>query len=303
MGNATFSRSSWADHAANTATQTRSQIFTSSSIKSHLDPKNIKTRESRDSVANPNSTAIILAVDVTGSMGMIAEDLVKNGLGRVMGQIIERHTVSNPHFLTMAIGDMWFDEAPLQVTQFEADLRVAKQLSELYLEGNGGGNGIESYNAPWYFAATRTNIDCWEKRRRKGYLFTIGDEGLPRELESCHISGFIGGSAEADIPSETVLTMAEETYEVFHVIIEEGSHARHDLAGVKRSWSMLGERVLSLSDYTKLPETIIAAIEINEGRDRNDVVSEWDKSTALTVANATQSVTGVPASSQGVTLF
>ena len=80
--------------------------------------------------------------------------------------------------MAMAIGDAECDRAPLQVTQFEADIRLADQLRELWIEGGGGGNRGESYHLPWAFAAMRTSTDCFERRGRKGYLFTIGDEPI-----------------------------------------------------------------------------------------------------------------------------
>lgn len=44
------------------------EIYSSSKIKEEYDPLKIEVRESKDSDLNPNSNAIIIALDVTGSM-------------------------------------------------------------------------------------------------------------------------------------------------------------------------------------------------------------------------------------------
>ena len=71
--------------------------------------------------------------DVTGSMGMIADALARKGLGTMVEEILARKPVSDPHIMCMGIGDVLYDRAPLQVTQFEADIRIAEQLEKLWL--------------------------------------------------------------------------------------------------------------------------------------------------------------------------
>jgi len=65
-------------------------------------------------------------------------------------------------------------------------------------------------------------------------------------------------------------------YDVFHIIIEEGDHARHHLARVQNSWKeLLGQHVLSLKDHKKLAETVVSTIEVVEGRDAKQVTAKW----------------------------
>ena len=125
-----------------------------------MDPSKITLRESCDSVDNPNSVPIILGLDVTGSMGRYAELIAKKYLPDLMTAIIERSPVADPHLMFMGIGDARMnDSAPLQVSQFEADIRILESLREIYLEGGGGGNSNESYDLAWYFGANKTKID------------------------------------------------------------------------------------------------------------------------------------------------
>jgi len=287
MGSTRWSSDDWTDYSSTAKTKTRDEIFTSRSLKSHLDPKTIKVRESRDSDLNPNSKAIILAFDVTGSMGHIPEYFVKEGLGKAMTDIFNRKSVVDPHVMAMAIGDVEYDEAPLQVGQFEADLRIAQQLSDFWLESGGGGNNYESYILAWYFAAMKTSIDCFEKRKKKGYLFTIGDEELTPVLSKANIERFVGDKPQSDLTAGELFKMVSTYYHIFHIVVEQGSHASAELDSVLKSWrTVLGQQVLRLSDYTKLSEVIISAIEVNEGRDKKEVIGTWDKSTAVIVGNA-----------------
>ena len=256
----------------------RKQVFSQSSINKLFDPKGVMLRESRDSEANPNSTAIILGIDVTGSMGMIAEALAVDGLGKLVEGLLTRLPITDPHMMVMAIGDAFCDRAPLQVSQFEADIRIAEQLKSLWLEGGGGGNAFESYDIPWYFAGRRTAIDCFEKRGKKGYLFTAGDEPPPPNgINANYLNNIFGGGEQQGYTSQELLEMAQEKYNVFHVIVEQGSYARTRPVEVKRAWTeLLGKKTIMLSDYNYMSEVILSVIEVNEGKDPEEVINSWE---------------------------
>ena len=287
MGTARWNPADWAAYAGSTHGRSTSSIFARRAIAPGLDPRGLVLRESRDSDLNPASNAIICALDVTGSMGMIADALARHGLGTLVEEILRRKPVSDPHVMCMGVGDSYCDQAPLQVTQFEADIRIAQQLQELWLEKGGGGNAFESYNLPWYFAAMHTAIDCFEKRGRKGYLFTVGDEEPPPSLLRDHVRRVTGDDVERNLAARDLLAMAGRMYHVFHVVVEEGSHAQVALPQVMDRWTaLLGQRVLRLADHTKLAEVIVSAIEVNEGRDKDSVAGSWSGSTALVVRRA-----------------
>lgn len=267
--------------------KSREEIFDRHNINPNFDPLKITVRESCDSSDHPESTPVIVALDVTGSMGAIPEALVKDGLGTMAKEVIERQPVKDPQLMFMAVGDAYCDEAPLQATQFESDIRIAEQLKELWLEGGGGGNRDESYHLPWYFAARKTQIDAFEKRGQKGYLFTMGDEGVPPVLSKEHVKAVFGDDLEADIKTEDLLRMVEERYEVFHLIIQQGSNYRYDPDYVKGCWKgLLGERAIPVSDYNKVPEIIVSTLQVMAGKPKHEVEASWDGSTALVVRNA-----------------
>ena len=189
MGSGRWDSTTWASYSTrNVTNKTVHEIYDRRAIHPELDPKNIVVRESRDSVDNNNSNAIIIALDVTGSMSMVLHAIIKK-LNTLVTEIHSRQPVTDPHIMFMGIGDVRAgDRAPLQCTQFEADIRIAEQLKNIYLEGGGGGNDFESYALAWYFAAMHTSIDCFEKRNKKGYLFTIGDEGPTPDITNLELS-------------------------------------------------------------------------------------------------------------------
>ena len=225
---------------------------------------------------------------MAGSMGIIAQKMAQGGLGKLFEYALDRQPVTGPHLMFLAIGDVFFDDAPLQASQFESDITIGQQLKDIYLEGGGGNNPFESYDLPWYFAAKRTSTDCFEKRGKKGYLFTIGDEMPPTEgLPAHRLRQVFDDTDSTSYTAQELLAMAHEKYNVFHIIVEEGSYARRALSRVNEAWAqLLGPGAVNLSDYNYIAEVIISVIEVTEGKDPVDVIQSWPKEVQPIVAKA-----------------
>lgn len=238
----------------------------------------IKFRESRDSDEHPVTTPIMVALDVTGSMGIIPEHLTKDGLGVFVNQMLQNNIVASPHLLFMGIGDaVARDRAPLQATQFESDNRICDQLTDIWLEGCGGGNNFESYDLAWAFGAFKTQTDAWEKRKEKGFLFTVGDELFPSSTAISYFNSVFGNDNLSDPTPAKLLEKAQEKWNVFHIIIEQGSYVRgHGLNTVVSSWKQhLQKRAISLSDYNYLPHLLISIVALESGQSPDDVLEMW----------------------------
>jgi hypothetical protein len=310
MGGGSFDTNSYRSYTKSVVDKPVEHVYKSRKLHEDLDPKNITIRESRDSPDNPLSTPIITALDMTGSMGMIADHIAKGGLGTLFQGIFDRKPVTNPHLMFMGIGDANYgdsrshrmhDQAPLQVSQFEADNRIVDQLTKLWLEKGGGGNNHESYDLAWYFAGRYTVHDSMVKRGKRGYLFTIGDELTPETLFKDDLKRIFGSSPEADVPSKVSLEEAQRLYNVFHVVIEQGDYARRALPQVREAWtSLMGQQVIFLSDYKLLPETIVSAIQVAEGVDHKSAASGWGvRAHEEVIGNAVRNLPrGVPAPRQ-----
>lgn len=230
-------------------------------IHESMNPKTITIREARDSANHPNSVPIILALDVTGSMQRIPHYLVKDGLPHIMDGIIQ-HGIPDPALLFLAVGDTECDRYPLQVGQFESgDLELDTWLTRTYLEGGGGGNAGESYLLAWYFAAKHTVTDAWEKRKQKGFLFTVGDEPCLRTLPQ-NVLGTLMESVEKGkngFTDKELLAEAQKTYNVYHLHILQGSAGHRSLSYWKE---LLGQNCIAVDNYQDVSK-IIAQIVVD----------------------------------------
>lgn len=285
MGSGSWKPEDWAGYTVGAKTRSVKETFTSSTLHKDLDPKGVDKRESRDSEAHPESHAIAIFLDVTGSMGLIAREIAATGLGTIVEEIYNKRPVKDPQILCGAVGDVNFDRVPLQVSQFESDMTMVDQIRKIYVEGGGGGNSFESYTLPLYFMAQHSSIDCFEKRGKKGYIFTIGDEKPERIVRASDVKEVIGDVIPQDLSLDDVLTMVLKKYHVFHLVIEQGSYCKSNLQEVREAWvDALGQRAIFVNDYTKLGEIIVSTIQINEGETLETVTKGWSGDTSLAVA-------------------
>lgn len=302
MGSSNWSGDAYNHLKRTNSTKSTNQIFTNNvtkTVATALDPKGLKFRESRDSEAHPESLAVIVNLDVTGSMGEIPETLVRTKLGTLMDTIIQ-HGIIDAHIMFNAIGDHYSDAAPLQVGQFETGAdEITKCLSSIYLEGNGGGQGKESYLLAWLIAARHTSIDCFEKRGQKGILFTIGDEECWESISADRQQELLGYTEASEVTAEEILKEAQRLYHVFHIHL---NHNNRSYTGPEASWKkLLGERLIVLDDYNNVAEVIASTVAMVHGIDLDTVTKNFSPAIAASVKNALVKVdTSVSKQSTGV---
>jgi len=259
MGGGTYSVANSVARSATYGSLSIGDIFTQTTMNNAMNPYGIKVRESRDSEEHPNSLAIILGLDVTGSMGSIPHYLIKEGLIGMMGTILQRG-IADPQVLFLGIGDHECDTSPLQVAQFESsDELLDKWLKDVYLEGGGGGNYGESYALAWYFAAQHTSIDCFEKRQQKGFLFTVGDEPCLKKTPQIFLKNLMGEGQFQNYEHVELLDKAREKYHVYHLHIKQtASGSRQEVID---SWKQLmNDNVIIVDDYHNIDKVIAEII-------------------------------------------
>jgi len=237
-------------------------VFKQQSTHPLMNPKGVKLRESRDSNEHPQSKGIVFALDVTGSMGEIPRSLATQQLPVFM-KLLEDCKVRDPQLFFMAVGDATSDYAPLQVGQFESTAELMDQwLTWCYLEGAGGGQGMESYELAMYFLATHTEMDCMVKRKERGYLFLTGDEKPYPVLSKNIVEAIIGDRLDGDVSVEEVVAELQKSFVPFYLIPDVNRAGR-----CERTWrDLLGDHVLVMESGLDVCYVSAGAILLSEGQ-------------------------------------
>jgi hypothetical protein len=270
-----------------------------SSVHANLDAKRINSKpfgklESRDSAEHPESNAVLVGFDVTGSNIDRARD-AQNALPKLMNLLTSY--LSDPQVAVAANDDFHYEgAAATQISDFESDIRIDDHIRSIWLVGAGGGNDGESYNLLLYAAARKTVLDCFEKRGRKGYFFLYADEPIystDRNMGSDRIPPFVmrnevktvfGDDIEKDIPIGEIIEEVRKQYNLF-IIWPRGGYDH----AYKQFVELFGtESVLVLQHPNLICELIGTTIGLNEkDLDQDTAVSDLVKNgTSKTAAES-----------------
>lgn len=229
-----------------------------------LDPARINKKpfgklESRDSEEHPESNAVLLCFDVTGSNYENAV-IAQQKLGGLM-DMLSKYMV-DPQLAIAANDDFKAGqrERCVQISDFESDNRVDNHIKNTILVRDGGGNNGESYDLLLYAAARKTVLDCVEKRNKKGYLFFYADEPFMDEVDKDEVAYVYGDTLERSIPIKKMIEEAEKLYEIYVIWPENGYIEARDQ--YKKLFGK--ERVLTLQDPSMICELVGSVIGINE---------------------------------------
>jgi hypothetical protein len=227
-----------------------------------LDPLRVGVRESRDSAEHPQSLAIAVLFDVTGSMLGVPR-VLQAKLPQLLGLLLRKGYATDPQIMFGAIGDATCDRAPLQVGQFESDNRMDDDLGRILLEGGGGGQKTESYELALYFMARHTATDCLTKRGRRGYLFMIGDEMAYQRVKPAEVRSVIGDDLREPVPVTDMMAEVSRKWDTYYILPAGASYVGDpEVLGFWRG--LLGQSVIQLADLDAVCETIALTVGLGE---------------------------------------
>lgn len=265
MGSGVFTSASYASYSTSmgksydtTTKRVSGQVFHKTRLDESLNPRKFAIRECVNSEEHPNTIPVILALDVTGSMGSACKETAE-ALGTIIIDLYKKY--KDIEFCVMGIGDLAYDDAPIQMSQFESDVRIAEALDKIYMEHGGGGNTYESYTAAWYMGLHKTKLDCFDKQGRKGIIITMGDEPLNPYLPVHELNESANAVEQGDVETKDLYEAVTKKFDVYHIAVDDPhdcySRYKND---IKRTFGeVLGQR-LKVSTINNLSNTIVECI-------------------------------------------
>ena len=261
MGAGTFTKKSFATYSVSlgrtyddATSYVTGQSFEAKRIDESMDPRKFTVRECVNTEEHPNTIPVILALDVTGSMGKACSETAA-AIGKIVMGLFERF--KDVEFCIMGIGDLAYDMAPIQMSQFESDVRIAEAIDKVFMEHGGGGNAYESYTAAWYMGLHRTKLDCFDLQGRKGVIITMGDEPLNPYLPKNGLGISLNENCQSDIETDALYEEASKKFDIFHIAIDDKDCMyQYYKDSIESSWGpLLGDRY-KVSTINSLSATI-----------------------------------------------
>ena len=266
MGSGVFTKASFALYNTSlgrsydtTTNYVSGQKYEAARLDEALDPKKFTIRECANNEEHPNTVPVILALDVTGSMGSACAETAA-AIGRIVINLFDKF--KDVEFCVMGIGDLAYDRAPIQMSQFESDVRIAEALDKVYMEHGGGGNAYESYTAAWYMGLHHTKLDCFDKQGRKGVIITMGDEPLNPYLPASQLNDATNSYAQGDVDTNALYEEASKKFDIFHIAINDDAcmYSYYE-SDIMNTWGkLLGDRckVSTINELAKTIEDCVA---------------------------------------------
>jgi hypothetical protein len=244
------------------ASSSRSSHSTQSAkVMSQSRPTNDMAPVNRGRIVCTHKHPIVIAFDHTGSMGedaLIAYDKFP----MFWGQLKQKNYLSDPSVSFFAVGDVRSDSYPLQLAPFDEGTNLDGWLKKLYLEGNGGGQGSESYELmAWYYA------NCCDLQGAEiPFMFIFGDENYCSPVRASAIREHCDGNYQGrDVNAIEVFKALKQKFVNVFLL-----HRAYDCgyggedAGIVTSWKKaLGpEHVYVLKDPKAIIDMMLGIIAV-----------------------------------------
>ena len=211
---------------------------------------------------------MVIACDVTGSMG----DWPATIFSKLPYLDLEgkEYLGEDMEISFAAIGDLYTDKYPIQVREFVSGKDLEKVLKKLIIEGNGGGQSCESYEAAAYYYANFVEIP----NALKPIFIFIGDENIYDKIYYDDISKFVdlkNHKSEFNkgvISTQELINELQRKFSVYIIRKPYGSETDSTNLNIQSNWEkLLGpDHVLILPDAKRVVDVIFGILAKETGR-------------------------------------
>lgn len=200
------------------------------------------------SLRTESTSPLVIACDVTGSMGdwpatMFSKlPYLDHEIGEYLGDDAEVSFA--------AVGDAYCDDYPLQVRPFRRGSDLKKSLTELVVEGGGGGTREESYDLAAMYYANK----CDMPNAINPIMIFIGDEGLYDFVEKDQAKEIAGVEYKGRKSSAQAIKDLQNKFSVYLIRkpydLRSGNRMSSADISIQGQW----ERMLGADHIAILPE-------------------------------------------------
>lgn len=244
---------------ARSSTQSFSDVSRDTITSKWAPDKSVLPTNFKDIEIYAGQDIVIVAIDGTGSMG---DDtfIIRDKIVLLEGQLRIQGYLKNPLIMIVMVGDAYSDRYPIQVSKPERGDALIAEIEKTYPEGNGGGQGKESYELTAYYLLNHVKLD---DTNAKPYVFFLGDEGVYTTINAEQVEEHIGERMENDMDTKTVFKQLCQKYNVFRLHREYSGYGNADDVIVKQWKDLIGqERVQRLTKPKEVVDDILGIVAV-----------------------------------------
>jgi hypothetical protein len=223
---------------------------------------------SKGAISCAHTNPIVIAFDVTGSMGDAAR-VVYDKLPMFWGELVNKNYLPDPSVSFFAVGDTNCDDYPLQLCEFGEGIILDDYIKKIYLEGGGGGQCSESYEMCAYYYAHCCSIP----NAKLPFFFFIGDEDYYDSLSASSIKKFCDRDyREGGVTAASVFKVLRDKWK--NVFLLHKYYSGYDTQ-IMNSWkkALGNERVYKMDDPKAVVDMMLGIIAlIAEARTLDDYI-------------------------------
>jgi hypothetical protein len=254
------------------------------------------------SLATDSESPMVIAIDVTGSMGEWPKVMFSKL--PYLEMEAKEYLGSTMQISWAGVGDVFSDQYPLQVRPFTSGPDLKTRMEELVIEGNGGSNYHESYDLAALYYARNVNMP---KAVRPIFIF-IGDEGLYEQADKAGAAKWSRVNLSARLPLEQIVNELQQKFSVYVIRKPYGSHydrrrgtdapSAQDQTIHKQWVELLGaDHVVMLPDASRVVDVIFGILAKETGRVgyfKNELADRQTPTQVNTVMTALTSIHKLP---------
>jgi len=202
-----------------------------------------------DKLETKSTCPLVIACDVTGSMGEWPATIFSK-LPYLDHEARTEYLGEDTEISFAAVGDAFADQYPLQARPFDKGTAMKKRLTELVIEGNGGGSTEESYELAALYYARRTTMP----NANRPVMIFIGDESPYSSVSPELAKRLAGVSLQSTLSTEDIFRELKQRFEVYLIQKPYGHSTFNSNDGTTRRVHNDWAKLLGEDHIAQLPE-------------------------------------------------